>query len=290
MAITNSVTVNLEMDSPNNLVLIHAVQGEYYSRQVTANLYNNGSRYMIPTEAIALIRYRKPDASVGFYDFDPAGNRIVTIPTTGTYANKRVIFTIAPEMCDTPGRVFAHIDLYSKSSGNRLSAFYFELEVEKAATDPEIYKEANVGGVQDLLKEVIGSVYTPSETPQEGAIIDNTLSIPGAVGDAKAMGDVVLIQDTQPGEEAPTNKIWIDSDSYEEGKEVPEMDDIVSEFSTIKTYSAGDYVNYQGHFYRYIGETDYSGEWNDDIWERIVLCDEITRLFHLIDSSRGENG
>lgn len=288
MAITNTVSVNLEMDSPNNLVLIHAVQGEYYSRQVTANLYNNGSRYTIPNEAIALIRYRKPDASIGFYDFDAAGNRIVTIPSDGTYANKQVIFTIAPEMCDTPGRVFAHIDLYSKTSGNRLSAFYFELEVEKAATDSEIYKEANVGGVQDLIKEIIGSVYTPSDPlqPQEGAIIDNTLSIPGAVGDAKAMGDVVLVQDDEPDtEEQPTNKLWIDSDSLEEGIEVPDMADIVSDFDSTKTYSYGDYVNYEGHIYKYIDDTASSGSWDNSKWEQSVICDDISdnyRGIHLL--------
>ena len=276
MAITTNLTINLEVNSPNDLVLIHAVQGEYYSRQVTANLYSNGEQYVIPSEAIALIRYRKPDASIGFYDFDPAGNRIVNIPTAGTYANKQVIFTIAPEMCDTPGRVFAHIDLYSKSSGNRLSAFYFEVNVEKAATDPEIYKKANVSGVQDLLKDIIGSVYTPSEDPQEGAIIDNTLSIPGAVGDAKAMGDVVLVQDDEPNtEEQPTNKLWIDSNSLEEGTEVPEMDDIVSEFNSSETYYTGDYVYYDGHFYKYVAVDSSSGIWDDSKWEQITIFDEI---------------
>ena len=272
MAITASVTINLEMDRPNDLVLIHAVQGEYYSRQVTANLKQNGSAYTIPSEAIALIRYRKPDGKIGFYDFDPAGNRIVTIINS----NHSVRFTIAPEMCDVPGRVFGHIDLYSKTSGNRLSAFYFYVDVEKAATDPEIIREVNVTGVHDLLEEIIGSVYTPSATPQEGAIIDNTLSIPGAVGDAKAMGDVVLIQDEEPdSEEQPTNKIWINSDSLEEGIEVPDIDDIVSEFSTTKTYSAGDYVNYLGHIYKYIAETASSGAWDNSKWELVVVCDEI---------------
>lgn len=286
MAITASVTINLEMDRPNDLVLIHAVQGEYYSRQVTANLKQNGSAYTIPSEAIALIRYRKPDGKVGFYDYDPAGNRIVTIINS----NHSVQFTIADTMCDVPGRVFAHIDLYSKTSGNRLSAFYFYVDVEKAATDPEIYRETNVTGVHDLLEEIIGSVYTPSSDPQEGAIIDNTLSIPGAVGDAKAMGDVVLIQDEEPdAEEQPANKIWIDSDSLEEGVEVPDMDDIVSEFSTSKTYSAGDYVNYQGHIYKYIAETASSGAWDNSKWERIILCDELTRLFNLMQNLRGDS-
>ena len=281
MAITASVTINLEMDRPNDLVLIHAVQGEYYSRQVTANLKQSGVAYTIPSEAIALIRYRKPDGKVGFYDYDPAGNRIVTIINS----NHSVQFTIADTMCDVPGRVFAHIDLYSKTSGNRLSAFYFYVDVEKAATDPEIVREANVTGVHDLLEEIIGSVYTPSATPQEGAIIDNTLSIPGAVGDAKAMGDVILIQDEEPdSEEQPTNKIWIDSDSLEEGIEVPDMDDIVNAFSTSITYKYGDYTNYDGHIYKYIAETASSGAWDNSKWELAIVCDDISELKIQINS------
>lgn len=306
MAITASVTVNLEMDSPNDLVLIHAVQGEYYSRQVIANLKQNGSAYTIPSEAVPVIRYRRADGKVGFYNYDPSGNCIATIRSN----NHSVLFTLAAEMCSIPGRVRGHVDLYSKTSGNRLSAFYFYVDVEAAATDPEIFRETNVTGVQEILEEVIGNIYTPGSSVT-GVVVDNTLSIPGAVSDAKVVGDrldlqdstidarldeqdsdisnIVLVQPSQPPTSATSNKLWVDSDTLDDGTEVPDMDDIVSEFSTTKIYNTGDYVNHDGHIYKYISGIASSGAWINSKWERIILCDELTRLFNLVQNLRGDS-
>lgn len=272
MAISKTVTIDIELERPNDLVLVHAVQGEYYSREVIANLKDGGVDYTIPSEAVALIRYRKPDGKVGFYDFDPAGNRIVNIQSN----NKSVKFTIAEDMCSIPGRVVAHIDLYSKTSGNRLSAFYFHVDVEKAATDPEIYVVSNAGGVQDLLKDIIGNIYTPG-TSTTGAVIDPTLTIPGAVGDAKAMGDVVLVQPEEPDSSITSNKLWVDSDSTETGIEVPDILDIVGSYSDTKRYSNGDFVNYEGKIYKYVYDSDYVGSWNKDLWELVPISNDITR-------------
>lgn len=289
MAIVNQLEISLQVGRKNDLVLIHAVQGESYSRQVTANLYtvtnNVWERYTIPNEAIALIRYRKPDGKVGFYDFDPAGNRIVNIPTTGTYANKQVIFTIPPEMCDVPGRVFAHIDLYKKTDGTRLSAFYFQVEVEKAATDPEIYSQVNVSGFSDLLRDILESVYQGETEDPEGVILDNTLTLPGAAAEAKATGDLILIQETQPiHSQTPRNEIWFNNGPAIE-TEVPEMSNVVSSWSTDKVYTYGDYAAKDGVIYKFISQTPYVGEWDARKWTSIKLCDELSALFRLIADS-----
>lgn len=282
MAIVHSVTIDLEVDKPNDLTVVHAVQGEYYTRQVTANLYSDGSLYIIPTEAVALIRYRKPDGTVGFYDFDPSGNRIVTIPAAPN--NTKVIFTLAPEMCDLAGHVTAHIDLYSLHTGYRLSVFNFLVEVEKAATDNEVIAQSNTSGLQGLVGEIIENIYRGNEqTDWRAGIIDNTLTMEGAVGEAKAMGDVVLVQSVQPNPvDYPSNKIWIDPDGLEDGIEIPEMAEVSGLRSSIaipydktKTYELGDQTYFNNQLYTCIVPITAPEEWVPEHWISAVITEDL---------------
>lgn len=110
---------NLQETTPR----IRAVQGDLYTRKVEVSLHSNTVPWIIPEHTTVLIRYRKPDKTVGVYDTLPNGESAFQLK------ENTVTVTIAPDMLTTAGDVSMIISLIQGEQ--ILSTFEMTLEVQK---------------------------------------------------------------------------------------------------------------------------------------------------------------
>ena len=123
MNIKHSCGLNLSADAiPPRL---HMVQGDANSRTIVATLWDGAQPYSIPTGAVIMVRFRKPDGTGGLYDATESGSEV-------SYAGSIVTAPVATQMLAVAGDVFAEIDIFGSSAGTaaeRLATFRFVVEV-----------------------------------------------------------------------------------------------------------------------------------------------------------------
>ena len=280
--------ITLNLDTPNDLVYVSAKQYDVLARKVKINLVHNAAPWVIPSGLGGVIRYIKPDQTRGMYDTDDDGNPAIVITAGSSAASPgNVTITLAKQVLTTKGTIKIEVSLYS-AAAEKLTTFSFPLVVEEAAlSDIPFYESedyfnfrsdmATIQQLNDAFKTA-----TNTATSQLGLTIDNTLSIAGAIADAKAAGDMIQVSETEPSE--TSNILWIKEP--EEEIAVLTTDDlgnlIAENYSTSKTYSAGDYVSYQGSIYKYIDGIPSSGAWDNSKWQAILVCDELGRCQRLL--------
>lgn len=118
----------LNFKSPNINTIVHAKQNDRLSRYVLAYMKDGDSPWEPPERLLATVRYKKADGHIGFYDVDENGNPAVTFDD-----NIATIY-LAEQALTAPGPVLMELTLYTpQPAGERLSSFYFILEVEESA-------------------------------------------------------------------------------------------------------------------------------------------------------------
>lgn len=129
----NSATaLTLNMQLPNYATVAYAVQGDSRTRQIIASLVDGSTPWTPPAGALPIVRYVKPDGTVGFYDTLEGGGAAVT--TTGNVAT----ITLAQQMLAVPGDVIVQLNYYT-SAGEKITTFNFRLLVQaEAVTDMDI--------------------------------------------------------------------------------------------------------------------------------------------------------
>jgi len=86
-------------------LIVNAVQGDTYSRNLHISLFSGLHPWTIPEDATVAVRYRKPDHTKGYYDTLPDG-------TSAWSAQKNVLtIWLAPQMLTVPGSVKVQIEL-----------------------------------------------------------------------------------------------------------------------------------------------------------------------------------
>lgn len=120
MAIMNTQSIKVPIDSAPPFEYIIAKQGEISSRQVEVTLLQNNAVYTIPSGVTARVKYYKPD-----------GNKVIN---DCTISNNKVIVTYTQQMLAAAGTGFAEIQLYNGSSV-LVSATYYTKIVESVYTD-----------------------------------------------------------------------------------------------------------------------------------------------------------
>lgn len=120
MAIMNTQSIKVPIDSTPPFGYIIAKQGEISSRQVEVTLLQNNAVYTIPSGVKARVKYYKPD-----------GNKVIN---DCTISNNKVIVTYTQQMLAAAGTGFAEIQLYSGSSV-LVSATYYTKIAESVYTD-----------------------------------------------------------------------------------------------------------------------------------------------------------
>lgn len=278
-SLTTQKEINLHLDKLNDLVYVQAKQYDALSRNIKINLFFNDAPWTLPgnialsstgsTSAIyAMVRYLKPDGTKGMYDTDEENNQAVT----GTSGNSYIIVRLAEQVLVVKGKVFTEISFYN-ADGQKLTSFGFIINVEASSVSDEEYVSSDY---YNLLRHDIQAIYdlndafvSATQAAVSGTLtIDDTLTIHGAIADAKAAGEIVLSQ------------LDIDAQPY----------------STSATYSVGDYCLQNNKLYRCTTAITSGESWNSAHWfevvSNMVLVDdpdeeiEIATMEDLINYSR----
>lgn len=116
--------VNMDLQRPGVVTVIHAMQKDWYSRDIQLTLYSGGEAWTIPETASALICYRKSDGKGGDYDTLPDGT------TAWSAAENVLTITLAPQVLTTAGPVHMSVSLLEGSE--QISTFSILLNVQAA--------------------------------------------------------------------------------------------------------------------------------------------------------------
>ncbi len=128
MKITHTVKMNLE--TMERLQRLEMPQGDVNSREIEMYLYANQSLWIIPEDATVVIRYKKPDGTIGEYDTLPDGTQAWR--ATGNL----LTVSLVPQVLTTAGSVVLYTSLY-----------YGEAVMQTFAL--EIYVQAPTAGTPD---------------------------------------------------------------------------------------------------------------------------------------------
>ena len=120
MTITHKI--NMDLVSKGIAPKFDMVQGDYCARQIEFRLFSNNTPWSIPEDALVMIRYRRPDKSVGVYNTLPDGTSAYAI--TGNALE----ITVAPEVLIIPGCVALVVSLSNRDQ--ELSTFEVQIEVQ----------------------------------------------------------------------------------------------------------------------------------------------------------------
>lgn len=159
MSINHNVDLNLSASVMPPV--LNMAQYDANSRTIVATLWDGTSGFNVPSGAVVMVRFGKPDNTGGLYDKTESGEAI-------TYSGNVVTAPVATQMLSVAGKVQADVEIYqtgeTTQASVKLATFCFTVNVEKAA-----YPDA----------EIISSDYYNIVAAQIAAAIEA-----GAKGDA----------------------------------------------------------------------------------------------------------
>lgn len=120
---TSTSNVKIDLASRGVPPVVHAMQDDKYSRIIEISLYEHGLKWTPPSDATAIIRYSKPDGTVGNYDFLPNGNIAYRI------LENKLMITLSPQVCTVPGIVELAVSIIEGES--EINTFAIDIDVEK---------------------------------------------------------------------------------------------------------------------------------------------------------------
>ena len=128
--------VDLNLSASVMPPVLNMAQYDANSRTIVATLWDGTSGFNVPSDAVVMVRFGKPDNTGGLYDKTESGEAI-------TYSGNVVTAPVATQMLSVAGKVQADIEIYqtgeTEQSSVKLATFCFTVNVEKAAyPDAEI--------------------------------------------------------------------------------------------------------------------------------------------------------
>jgi uncharacterized protein YjdB len=148
MTITQHISIDLQQ--PGNAPMIHAVQGDEYTRVVEIDLYSGGVSWNPPSGCEVAIRYGKPDGKGGIYGVLPDNTPAYSI------AGNAITVTLAPQMVTVPGMVEVQVSII-KDRKDRLSTFSFAIDVEADPSKGELKSENYVNWKSYYIPQTTGA-------------------------------------------------------------------------------------------------------------------------------------
>ena len=169
MESTTKLTLNLQL--PNCAVTMYAVQNDRLSRKVQATLLDGDTAWTPPAGSEAVVRFVKPDGTMGFYDVDEDDNAAVT--WTGNVATIR----LAEQVLTCAGDVFCQVNFYTASE-ERLSTFSWLIKVQQCVITDETIESTDYFNILSqqiaAILDVIATMPTPATaTP----LMDGTAAV-----------------------------------------------------------------------------------------------------------------
>ena len=128
--------VDLNLSASVMPPVLNMAQYDANSRTIVATLWDGTSGFNVPSGAVVMVRFGKPDNTGGLYDKTESGEAI-------TYSGNVVTAPVATQMLSVAGKVQADIEIYqsgaTEQASVKLATFCFAVNVEKAAyPDAEI--------------------------------------------------------------------------------------------------------------------------------------------------------
>ena len=157
----SSTILSLNVQTPNYATVIHAVQFDKLSRKITAYLFDGAAPFIPPEGALAMVRYSKPDGTMGFYD------TLEDETTTAvTWEGNTATVWLAEQVLTVAGNVLCQIQFFT--STERLSTFTFVIGVEANAVSDESIESTDYFSIlTQCIEAILGAVaYPPSINAQ----------------------------------------------------------------------------------------------------------------------------
>lgn len=166
MTITQHISIDLQQ--PGNAPMIHAVQGDEYTRKVEIDLYTSGVAWNPPSGCEVVIRYGKPDGKGGVYGNLPDGTTAWSIEVN------TISVILAPQMLTVPGIVNAQAQLIVDGK-QIVSTFHFSVNVEedssKGAVKSENYVNWKTYYIPQTKNAKVGEFLQIAEVDADGRIV-----------------------------------------------------------------------------------------------------------------------
>lgn len=150
----SNTRIILNMQAPNVAVVVNAKQGDKLSRVIIADLVDGDIPFIPPSGVAAVVRYFKPDKTIGFYDVTEDGAAAVTMD------GSEATITLAEQTLTVPGNVCAEINFYT--STEKLTTFNFIIHVQKSAVSDQVIESTDYFSV---LTQKINALLGASTNP-----------------------------------------------------------------------------------------------------------------------------
>ena len=119
-----TTNINIDLVVPGPVPYIQAVQNDKYSRNIKMCLFSNGTAWVVPLGAKAIVYYAKPDGTGGAYDALPDGTDACTISENSIWVR------LAPQVCTAAGVVHLAVKLVAEDGGAELNTFPVRIRVQ----------------------------------------------------------------------------------------------------------------------------------------------------------------
>ena len=167
MTITQHISIDLQQ--PGNMPMVHAVQGDEYTRVVEIDLYSGGMAWNPPSGCEVVIRYGKPDGKGGVYGNLPDDT------TAWSIDGNTISVILAPQMLTVPGIVKAQVALIVDQK-QLVSTFHFAVSVEedssKGAVKSENYVNWKTYYIPQTKNAVVGQYLKISKVDADGRVLE----------------------------------------------------------------------------------------------------------------------
>ena len=189
MSISSATYINLNLSTVNSAVVVYAKQNDRLSRHIVAALYDGAAPWNPPAGSAAMIRYHKPDGTVGFYDVDENGDPAVSI--SGNVAT----LTIVEQALTVPGDVWMELNFYN-TGDEKLTTLYWLMRVQKSVLDDGIVVSSDYYNILTAeIAAVLGATANPPQIDpitkdwllwdeDQGQYVDSGFSSVGTTGPA----------------------------------------------------------------------------------------------------------
>lgn len=187
-------TLNLNLQYPNYTTTMYAVQHDRLSRKITAMLFDGSVPFEPEYGTLAVVRYKKPDGTCGFYDTDDDGNTAVT------WNGNTATIMLAEQALTVAGTVLCQVQFYN-SGEQRLSSFTWKINVEENACTDDTITSSDYFNV--LTQQIAAILDVISDIPAPATILplmDGT----AAIG---TRGEFARSDHVHPTDTSITNKI-----------------------------------------------------------------------------------
>lgn len=155
-------TLSLNLQHPNFATTMDAVQHDRLTRKIIATLADGGTAWTPPTGSLGMIRFLKPDGTMGFYDTDENGNAAVT--WTGNVAT----IMLVEQMLTVAGDVCCQMQFYN-SGEERLSSFSWVIKVQQnVVTDETIESTDYFNVLTKRISDIMDAIVNPPQISPDG--------------------------------------------------------------------------------------------------------------------------